>query len=575
MKLKKLHIENYKNLKDFVLDFENDNGLSILVGNNGSGKSNILEAISGIFCEWYGKVKYTFPCDYSISYEIDNHQIKLFKKENKLTRQIDYIDYSVKNPKNNPIFLPSNVIALYSGEDLRLWENMYMPTYLRYFKDHIAGQTGRMGMYYVNKYLWNISLFTMLLFSSDLTDIADFLKDEIGIKNVDTDVLNVLISFDFKKYAKNNNSIVKSFIDRINPEHLSEIRNSLGDWKSIITDFNDSNQVYNLLMQAFMPKKYKIITNIEIVFNNGLTLESLSEGEKKLILTKSVLEFVADENSILLLDEPDANIHEARKFALYNLLKKYNNRQTIITSHSPSLVKNADSNELKYLENKNGKTTVITDDKLELIKKLASDQWNIVEAGVYLNSEKTLILVEGKSDIAFIKQAIDFFKNEKEVYKTFDFDFLSFNGTGNALAFVEKIRLISPAKPILIIFDRDGGGKDGMVHISGRKKDSEDIENFKDYISSDGKIKAFFYPYTADVCNEKGNFLVEDYFPQAVIENIVNRSINYAHPFTKNLNFKLEEKIKNYLEQNYKSYPKEDFEGFKVLLDKIYEMTKE
>lgn len=120
MKLKKLHIENYKNLKDFDLDFENDNGLSIIVGNNGSGKSNILEAISGLFCEWYGKVKYTFPCDYSISYEIDNHQIKLFKKENKLTRQIDYIDYSVKNPKNDPIFLPSNVIALYSGEDMRL-----------------------------------------------------------------------------------------------------------------------------------------------------------------------------------------------------------------------------------------------------------------------------------------------------------------------------------------------------------------------------------------------------------------------------------------------------------------------
>ena len=61
MKLKKLHIENYKNLKHFDLDFENDNGLSIIVGNNGSGKSNILEAISGIFCEWYGKVKYTFP----------------------------------------------------------------------------------------------------------------------------------------------------------------------------------------------------------------------------------------------------------------------------------------------------------------------------------------------------------------------------------------------------------------------------------------------------------------------------------------------------------------------------------
>ena len=66
-----------------------------------------------------------------------------------------------------------------------------------------------------------------------------------------------------------------------------------------------------------------------------------------------------------MFDEPDANIHEARKFDLYKLLKKYNNRQTIITSHSPSLVKNADSNELKYLENRNGKTEIIAEEKIE------------------------------------------------------------------------------------------------------------------------------------------------------------------------------------------------------------------
>ena len=49
MRLKKLYIENYKNLKDFTADFESGNGLSILIGNNGSGKSNFLEIISGIF----------------------------------------------------------------------------------------------------------------------------------------------------------------------------------------------------------------------------------------------------------------------------------------------------------------------------------------------------------------------------------------------------------------------------------------------------------------------------------------------------------------------------------------------
>lgn len=39
MKLKKLYIKQYKNLKDFTIDFESGNGISIIVGNNGAGKS--------------------------------------------------------------------------------------------------------------------------------------------------------------------------------------------------------------------------------------------------------------------------------------------------------------------------------------------------------------------------------------------------------------------------------------------------------------------------------------------------------------------------------------------------------
>jgi len=53
MKLKSLYIENYKNLDTFTLDFSNNDELTVLIGNNGSGKSNILEAISSIFTALY------------------------------------------------------------------------------------------------------------------------------------------------------------------------------------------------------------------------------------------------------------------------------------------------------------------------------------------------------------------------------------------------------------------------------------------------------------------------------------------------------------------------------------------
>lgn len=49
MRLKKLRIDGFKNLNNFTIDFESKDGITVLIGNNASGKSNILEAISAIF----------------------------------------------------------------------------------------------------------------------------------------------------------------------------------------------------------------------------------------------------------------------------------------------------------------------------------------------------------------------------------------------------------------------------------------------------------------------------------------------------------------------------------------------
>ena len=53
MRLKKLYIEEYKNLERVTINFKHNNGTTVLIGNNGSGKSNVLEAISAIFTGLY------------------------------------------------------------------------------------------------------------------------------------------------------------------------------------------------------------------------------------------------------------------------------------------------------------------------------------------------------------------------------------------------------------------------------------------------------------------------------------------------------------------------------------------
>lgn len=49
MRLNRLYIENHKNLKDFTIDFDQKHSTTVLLGRNGTAKSNLVEAIVLIF----------------------------------------------------------------------------------------------------------------------------------------------------------------------------------------------------------------------------------------------------------------------------------------------------------------------------------------------------------------------------------------------------------------------------------------------------------------------------------------------------------------------------------------------
>ena len=49
MRLKSVYISQYKNLKDFTLNFDGNSFIDVFVGKNGTGKSNLFEAIIEIF----------------------------------------------------------------------------------------------------------------------------------------------------------------------------------------------------------------------------------------------------------------------------------------------------------------------------------------------------------------------------------------------------------------------------------------------------------------------------------------------------------------------------------------------
>lgn len=552
MRLKKLYIKDYKNLKDFSLDFENGNGLSILIGNNGSGKSNVLEAITGIFSEWYRKSTYKFDTDYICSYFKNNKDYEISSKNRYL---------KINSYENNKGFLPNKLIAIYSGENEFLCNAFFKPA------------KNSKKMIFCDKSLWAVSFLLLILYRYTNNDIALFLKEEFDI--LETTPISITFKLNFK--TSQSDKDVESLIEIINKHDLEEFTLTERELQKLLGRINgddflyyEPRELFDIFFRACTVNN-SWINKVDIVINSQIHLENLSEGEKKLILIRSILEFVADEDSLIFMDEPDANIHEERKVCLYNQIKQYTQygRQIVMTTHSPIIAKIASENELVYLESKQGKVDIIETEKLDLIRKLASNEWNIMEAGVFLNSEKPLVLFEGKSDIDFVKRAIELLKDDNPKYAKIDVDFLSFNGTGNAVSFIEDIRNCVSNKKIILFFDRDDAGKKAVSEITHKDKNFKEIKNCEDYVSDDALLKCSFYPYSSEV--NSGDFCVEDYFSEALIENIITDLINTKkHPIKEVAN--LPKRIKETLANKYHDYSKLEYEGFKPLLNKLLEL---
>ena len=605
MKLKKLQIKKYKNLIDFTVDFESGKGLSILIGNNGSGKSNVLEAISGIFVNAYS-AKAIHKFVYSLTYEIKGKEVKL---EQTIYRCQYYVDGKVIAVKELALrgLLPTNVIALYSGEDKRWWHNYYEPFYLKFTRDINAGTSNTLSpkMYYINKYYWDIALLSLVYSTAE--DDKQFLKETIGRDTVD----HILLFYTQNVERHCKSELLKSFLQSVNlfsehskgpdgePVYLYAMtKESIFDTYGVRVfedfaamknfymfadakflnnkpeEFNYyEKQLFDYFVQAYMPKDKKVIKNIELIYN-GFSAKDLSEGEKKLILIRSVLSFVADENSLILFDEPDANIHEGRKQQLYNLFSEYckYDRQMIVATHSPILAQLANEKELLMLELENGKSTNLTDEKIEKIKKLSGTSWDVIGQGMMLRSSRPLVVFEGKTDVMYVKRALEMLKSRVTDYASLNVDFLNANGAGNVKSFIDNLKAFVPdSKKIVVFFDRDNAGKDGVQAITGISKNDERVAHYQDIVQDN--ITTSFIPYKDGVT--EGDFLIEDYFSwddtiKAIVEDVIP---DRKHPIKMLPN--LPDKIKKELEKRINKFEADEFNGFIPLLDKIVELTKE
>ena len=561
MRIKEIKIAN-KAFKNLDISLENNtSGVMAFIGNNGSGKSNLLEAISAIFKHLYDKKEKDIPFNFSLTYTISGKDaVEITKKGSSVTTEIN------GQAKSDPYsYLPKQIVAIYSGEEDRLWQKYYLPTYQEYIaKIGTETYNNMPKMLYINKFYWHISLLCLLLNQFNNSEDT-FCSKILGVEKTNS----IKFSFNKANYKSYKDSIVKQFINKIDKKQeytLKELKTIIEQEGYTLID------VYKFFYIAFTSADQKILQDIVIKYNSeNLEIEDFSEGEKKMILIKAALEFAAQEDSLFILDEPDAHIHLSNKMQIKKVLEEYEqNRQVIITTHSPTLTDCLDNESIYMLDR--GK--LISAEKQKVLESISGEFWNRFQQNTFISSKSPIILlVEGKLDKIHINNA---YKALKEEYSDLRFDIFDMEGLENIKPFLSSLYLSDFQKDKLCIgvYDNDIAGEKAY----GQFKKIED-RKFKEVNENNDKRNLFYFvtrlpkpegitcECTIETMYEYTKW--EEAYQQAIVElSNQNRGTSIID-YSKNvLN-----KAKDIIAENSNSFVKGDFNNFRKLFDLIRDNT--
>jgi len=230
MRIDEVYIKNFKNLRNFKLDFDEKEMTTVLIGHNGTGKSNLIEAIVIIFRDLdLGNVP---AFGYEIHYIIRSYDIKIFADPQTKTHTKIIVDgkkVSHSNFNNNKDkYLPNNVFAYYSGPSNRL-ESHFDKHQKKFYRELLNGKDIPLRpLFYARNIHSQFALLSYFSFPDDQSTI--FLSEYLGISGLES-VLFVLKkprSWKSKEGDErfwNARGVVQGFLSELYRCSLAPIRN--------------------------------------------------------------------------------------------------------------------------------------------------------------------------------------------------------------------------------------------------------------------------------------------------------------------------------------------------------------
>lgn len=377
----------FKNLKNVTIDFDQDHWVTVVIGWNGTGKSNVLEALAIIFRDLIAK-KRTPAFAFQLAYRMgageslrhiqidadpdrEKEPFTIHVASDEQARGEGTLTPFIKgqapvsalrgkaikltaflNADNE--YLPRYVFSYYSGESPRM-QDIFEPYLKSYYKELLDSEAdpAPKRLFYALPVHSQFVLLAFLIHPDQ--KVKYFLAKELGI-DPDNGVESVLFvlrepPWDSKEGDPrfwNARGLVQRFLDRLMNVSLAPITVKRNLKKSIwnknaskheykylyvkdveslreLVGHQPANEFFRDLESTYVSELIEEVRiRVRLKKNDGsVTFRELSEGEQQLLTVLGLLRFTAEDESLFLLDEPDTHLNPRWCVDYLNYLKSF------------------------------------------------------------------------------------------------------------------------------------------------------------------------------------------------------------------------------------------------------------
>ena len=379
MRIDRLWIDDFKNLKNIEIDFNNKCLTTVIIGENGTGKSHLIEAIAFIFRN-FDLDEPPPPFNFELDYHIDENSVRIWGKGNEWGLIVN--DEQISRPafkRRKDELLPELVFGYYSGGN-RWLESLFdthQANYYRWVKSDQAEKLDAASpderrLFYCRPIHGVMALLSFFAFPDK--KVSELLVKALGI----TDFHSAMVLFREPWYAKSKRErkvpslfwgasgrprLCAQLLRKVAFFPLARTKRILDDYrdkgiqeqqyciylrnkKSLQTfaeNFDNDLQMFEALESVDISDLIRWV-QVWVTRKDDMTGEisfgDLSDGERQLLMVLGLIRLSRGKRTLFLLDEPDTHLNPAWQRSYLDLIRTWlqadaKHCQLILTSHNP------------------------------------------------------------------------------------------------------------------------------------------------------------------------------------------------------------------------------------------------